>query len=490
MKKYIFRSLLALSLAGGLASCGSDYLDTKIYNGIDLETGLTNESNIKTALSGTYYQFQYYYFAGNYAVNIGDVVSDISYWNAKTSHFDNLYRFTYSDTDTYLSYIWRYGYKVVDNSARIIQAAQNIYDDATAAEKKKLDLYMAEAYALRAYANLVMVNVYGHQVKVDGKDFSSEKGIVVVDTPVPAYSQVTRSTVGETYDFILSDLQNSIDQFAKAGGDQGQLVYFNKAAVYGLLARTNLYLENWADAASYAQKAVDEAGVKSLAYTASAYKALYNNGSSNSESFFALAINATTNFSANSCGTLWTTYGYSPSPYLNSLYAEGDVRTSIMSYDATSTSSTPVYGAGKFSHFETGNSAYSTNYLINAPEMFLIKAEANLNLNKIEDAQAALLVVAKRNTAIASVADLPSSATELKQFIKDERARELFQEGLRLWDLRRWGQPANFAAQTAPSVDYAYTNFDATDLVFPIPNSEITTGYGVEQNDWSSVMPK
>jgi hypothetical protein len=122
--------------------------------------------------------------------------------------------------------------------------------------------------------------------------------------------------------------------------------------------------------------------------------------------------------------------------------------------------------------------------------MFLIKAEANLNQNNIEDAQTALLVVAKRNTAITSVADLPSSATELKQFIKDERARELFQEGLRLWDLRRWGQPANFAAQTAPSVDYAYANFDATDLVFPIPNSEITTGYGVEQNDWSSVMPK
>jgi hypothetical protein len=29
-----------------------------------------------------------------------------------------------------------------------------------------------------------------------------------------------------------------------------------------------------------------------------------------------------------------------------------------------------------------------------------------------------------------------------------------------------------------------------SNLVFPIPNDEITTGYGVEQNDWASTMPK
>ena len=450
MKKYIFNSLAAIMMAGSLASCGDDFLDTDIYNGIDLDSGLNSAGNISTALNGTYYQFCRYYFAGNYATSIGDVVSDISYWNGSTGHFDGLYQFTYADTDTYLTYIWTYGYKVVDNSARIIQAADAIYDNATESEKQSLDLSKAEAYALRAYANLAMVNVYGHQVKVNGTDFSSQPGLVLVDTPVQALTDVSRSTVGETYQFILEDLNNSLSHLEKAGGDQGLLVYFSKAAVYGLLARTYLYLEDWINAASNAQKALDASGITTLAYTEAAYKALYNNSSSNSESMFALAINSVTSWSANSCGTLWSTYNFSPNPYLQSLYGENDVRKVIMTFDETSPETVPVYGSGKFSHFESGNPAYGTNYLINAPEMFLIIAEANLKQNNINAAQNALLTVAKRNQDITSVSDLPSDANGLMQFIKDERARELFQEGHRLWDLRRWDERANVRLMMRP----------------------------------------
>jgi hypothetical protein len=483
MKKYILKSMLALALAGGLTSCGKDYLDTTIYEGVDLETGLSNANNIQTALSGTYYRFHYYYFAGNYATSIGDVVSDISYWNGTTGHFDALYLLTFTDTDTYLKYIWKYGYKVVDNAARIIQATENIYDDATPTDQKTLDRQRAEAYALRAYANLAMVNVYGYQVKVNGTDNSTKPGIVLVDTPVAAFADVERATIGETYDFIISDLNNALTEFDKAGGDQGSLVYFNKAAVYGLLARTYLYLENWSEAASYAQKALDEAKITTLAYTAEEYKALYNNGTSNKESLFALGINTTNNWSSNSCGTLWSTYNYSPSPYLNSLYAENDVRKSIMAYDASKTTETvPVYASGKFSHYDSGNSAYGTNYLVNAPEMFLIIAESKLKQNSIAAAQTALLTVAKRNPAITSTADLPSTTDALMQFIKDERARELFQEGHRLWDLRRWGQKANITAYDAPNVAYRNANYDVANLIFKIPNEEITAGFGVDQN--------
>lgn len=32
-------------------------------------------------------------------------------------------------------------------------------------------MYMAEAYALRGYAQLLLTNIYGHQIKVNGQDF-------------------------------------------------------------------------------------------------------------------------------------------------------------------------------------------------------------------------------------------------------------------------------------------------------------------------------
>ena len=131
--------------------------------------------------------------------------------------------------------------------------------------------------------------------------------------------------------------------FDAAGGDRQSLVFFNKAAVYGLLARTHLYLEDWDKAMQYAQIALDEKGIAELTYGTSKYKALYNNEASNTESMFALAITQTDNWSANSCGTLWSSYNYSPSPKLQALYGKNDCRTSIFEWDAKSSPTVPIF---------------------------------------------------------------------------------------------------------------------------------------------------
>ena len=485
MKKYIAKAFMLLVLGIGFTSCGDSFLETDYYAGIDTESALTSVSKISTALNGTYYNLYYYAFAGNYAISIGDIPTDISYWNGKTGHFDDIYTFTVVDTDTYLNSIWEYGYKVADNAARIIEAIPALYETATSEEKAELDLSMAEAYALRGYAQLILTNVFSHQVKVNGTDFSSEPGIVIINKPIAAFEQVSRSTIGQSYEAILDDFTNAISHFEAAGGDRGDLKYLGQAATYGLLARTNLYLENWDAAMQNAQKALDAAGIS--------YKALYNSETSNSESMFALAITASQNWSANSCGTLWSTYNYSPSPKLQALYGENDCRTSVFMWNAQSTPEVPIFGGGKYSHFSSGNPAYATNYLVNAPEMYLIIAEANLKSPNgiLENAQNALLTVAKRNADITSASDLPATNDGLMSFIKDERARELFQEGLRLYDLRRWDEMAEVNANQAPNVSFLYTKYKISNLLFPIPNAEINAGFGVAQNEnWAATLPQ
>lgn len=490
MKNNILKVLAVAAMGISMVSCGDDFLETKNYKGVDVDNGLSNASAIANAVNGEYYWLHNYRFAGNYAINIGDIPTDISYWNAQTGHFDDIYQYTFTQDDNYLYGIWNYGYKVVDNSARAIKAAKEMYETVSESDKATLDVAMGEAYALRAYANLLMVNIYGHQIKVDGQDFSSQPGLVVSDEPIKAFAEVSRSTVGETYTAIVSDFGEAIKHFDAAGGDQGQAVYFTKPAVEGLLARTYLYMEDFDQAYSYAQKALQDAKITSVATTADEYKALYNTSGSNSESLFYLAINAKDNFSANSNGTLWSTYGYLPSPKLRKMYGANDCRTSVFAYSETN--GVEYFKGGKFSDFQSGNSANATNYLVNASEMFLIEAEAKLRAATpdLDAAKAALLVVAKRNADIKTVADLPSTKEALFSFLKDERARELFQEGHRLWDLRRWNEKASVYAFGAPEEKFTYTNYNISDLVFPIPVDEINAGFGVTQNEWSNTLPQ
>ncbi|MDD3273649.1 MAG: RagB/SusD family nutrient uptake outer membrane protein [Bacteroidales bacterium] len=114
-------------------------------------------------------------------------------------------------------------------------------------------------------------------------------------------------------------------------------------------------------------------------------------------------------------------------------------------------------------------------------EMYLIAAEAYANLSEINDARTALLYTAKRNSEIENIDDLPATKEDLLSFIEDERIREFFQEGHRMYDLRRTGKAANIGGNS----QFVFGNF-----VYPIPANEINSGFGVVQNpNWHTNLP-
>ncbi len=57
MKKTIIKGAGILLMLTLMTGCGNSFLDTKIYDGIDLERGLKNVTNISYSLNGTYYNF-------------------------------------------------------------------------------------------------------------------------------------------------------------------------------------------------------------------------------------------------------------------------------------------------------------------------------------------------------------------------------------------------------------------------------------------------
>ena len=499
MKKTIIKTGVAVVMGLSLSACGNSFLNTPMYNAVDIDDGINDVTTVEYALNGAYAYLRQYQSAGNYSSLLGDYSSDIVYNGLEMgTHATDMYQFIYTETTGTLSSIWSYDYKVIDLAARVIQACERLLPEASLADAKDLQMYEAEARTLRAYATLMLTNIFGHQVMVDGTSYANELGIVIVEKPVQAYEHIERNTVGECYNQILNDLNTAISLFEK-GGNRGNMYYLSPQATYGLLARANMYLENWSAAAQAAQNAINLSGIKTLTYDPVDYKALFDGGKSNVESMFALAINSIDNNGTNSAGQFFNNYGYSLSPYLNSLYGPEDCRRAILAFKNDNADGEPLpwwvdknpFNGGKFGYFGGTNVTYATNYLVNAPEMFLIQAEAYAKMNQMGPALDALLVVAKRNNEITSTDDLPSTMQGFMEFLYDERARELFQEGFRLWDLRRWNISCNLDAIGAPAIMFYYNNQKVGDLVFPIPANEVNSGFGVVQNaNWSNSKPK
>jgi hypothetical protein len=120
-------------------------------------------------------------------------------------------------------------------------------------------------------------------------------------------------------------------------------------------------------------------------------------------------------------------------------------------------------------------------------------SEAEMEMGNLSDARLYLNQVrARAQTNLVTDAMSPDQIT-LRGIIHDERARELCFEGLRKFDLIRWGEfysammiaKAGINASTsANKARYltAYNNFTLRDTLLPIPSSEISVNNQMTQN--------
>ena len=167
MKK-IFNSILAIAVTLGLASCN---FDQKTYQAIPTEDAYASVADVQNALNGTYNAFGSYRFYGNYVVAIGDMAADISTASSSSGHFVSVNNYQITDTESTLKLAWEYGFKVVDRSVRLINGANKLIasnNKLTESEVANLNLYIAQAYALRAVTNFCLVNIFGLPYQVGG----------------------------------------------------------------------------------------------------------------------------------------------------------------------------------------------------------------------------------------------------------------------------------------------------------------------------------
>lgn len=175
-------------------------------------------------------------------LNGADMVSDKSNYNWFSTSSE------YSDrSDTYANPYERWA--VFYNQ---IKLANDILASIPAGtEISTLKIYKAQAKAVRAFDYLSLVPYY--QLKYKGNEDKPSVPIVT-DNMVGDPSNNPRAALKDVYALIISDLNEAIEGLE--GYQRTTKAEIDQKIAYGLRARANLYMENWAEAAADADKAM------------------------------------------------------------------------------------------------------------------------------------------------------------------------------------------------------------------------------------------
>lgn len=347
-----------------------------------------------------------------------------------------------------------------------------------------------EALFLRGQALLYLVNCYAKPYTV--ATASTDPGIPLKLTAPIEDRDYRRNSVREVYDRIVSDLK---DAARLLDGVENRSIYrAGPAAAHALLGRTYLYMQRWDDA-------IDEADIVLRDARYSLYDLAAVNAD-NSGSSYRPAVWGGSPEVLFSQGPLYYV-GYSQSYYVApqevyALFGSDDIRRGQF-YEDWSFIAGPTDGWRlRYKHATDQGSGIVSNCLaIRLPEVVLNKAEALAHRSGAGDAeQAARLVAglrAKRLRAGSST-EVTETGTALIDAIRLERRKELFQEGHRWFDLKRYAVQEDHPLRQAIShqvwqldnaqlyegeiVLPAYDPAAPGNWLLPIPRREIEINHG------------
>ncbi len=467
---------LILAVAGlATTSCSKDFLERRSTTSLSSGNAFDLIEDIEAATTGMYYPYMgdgSYAGLGRNQVVIPELMTDICQGATQLPQFQN---FTFSETDADIGGIYARNYDIADRAARVIQGVTIFLekDDVSADEIRRARRCLAQAYGVKALQHFFLVNWFALPYSAEN---TSKPGIILIDEkPYLPNDVFKRSTIGETYALIQKDIDSALSVYGTSNLVTETFFYMNKAAVYALKARVNLYMGNWAEADSAAQMALDISG-GSIEMDPTAYKNMWaQNTTASREDIFTTQQDK--RLGANSLANFWGTYNCVMSDAQLALYESGDMRRSGGLWRTASTG----ISITKYTGTADGNTR-----VFSVPEMYLIQAEARAQQNDLANAKVALFNVAKRNANYTAATDIPpTTKDDLLKFISEERRRELVGEGHRLFDARRTGEKISRTATSGRT----YTDWDCAKFVFPIPQTQAQVAK-IEQNEgWDAMLP-
>lgn len=470
--KFLFSALAASLLLGSCSLESESYVqkkDTEAYQAL---------SDVKAGVTGAYYYVGSAALLGNYALSISDMCGGVSAGSPSTGHLYNFSSYTYTDQVVELRDMWDAGYKAVGAATATVNGAKQLMASGAIkeADYPAAYSYISQSYAIKALVNFYLVNYFGKTYSEANK---TTPGIVVYDTEIPLPGQqVARATVEESYQRIVNDLDSATVYNERAGESaEASVYYLGRVGIEALKARVYLFMGNYDKAGEAAKLALQlkkgTGDASDVVPGDEDYLAMWGETKPTAEDLFAIVKSADDNLSSNSLNTLYGSYQSTIQDVVEAAMGEQDIRRKIFSQNKG--------GRNTLKFIGKTDPGVSNIPVFRKSEMSLIIAEVEARKGNIDAAKNYLMFTARRDKAITSVDQLPGTTDELLQFIANERLKEFFGEGIRLFDARRLG--------IAIKMD-KFNDWNPSNFVFPIPINEINAGFGVQQNEgWHENLP-
>ena len=494
--KFILLAAVALSATSCLDKFPDDAIPEK--------EAMTTVAEANQIVIGIYSSFKSpALYSGNLTL-LPDIQSDLVYAvQGYSNTYGNIWRWDILATNPEIENVYGTLYAIIGRCnfflENVDQVEQNTSDDNLLA---KLDGYKGEVYFARALAYSELIKLFCKAY--DPATAANELGMPLV-TSYSNAGRLKRASLEASYQLVLEDLGKAA-QYLEPSEESSEPVYntpyFTIGVVNSLYARVYLYMQDWTNAVKYASKVIDSNDY----ILASTTKHSYSNTLSDYE--YMWKYDASTEiiwkvqFDMNSyggrLGQVFFNYDftsfkpdYVPGKWALQLYAATDMR-----YDTFFKTQTTGYSHGLTcpmldKYF--GNLNFFQNNILHVSmpkpfrlsEQYLIRAEAYCQLKDFGKAgrDISKLRVARYTTYGGST---PLGPDTWLKVIEEERVKELYMEGFRLTDLKRWGKGFEREPQTSSLAPGNQLKVEASNplFVWPIPQHELQVpNHDIEPNE-------
>ncbi len=405
-----------------------------------------NEDTVNAAFASIYTQLRDNSFASGLlsgiSYELGLYTDELDLYSNDLSEYEGFYNNNLDPNNSAVSNLWSTGYNIIYSANRIIEGV-NTSNNLSQEEKNQ---FLAEAYFIRAYVHFNLLNLFGDIPYIISTDYEVNK-------------KIARQTEDEAYQLILKDLLLAKTLFPREL-DMNQNLRPNYWVAAATLARGHLYHKDWQQASDLAREVIEDGGYSLLNDLSQVFL------QESDETIWQLGNNSESD-DAYQSNTFVFVAGPPPNAALTESFLmaqePGDERLDDWIGSVTDGDDTWYYSYKYKLNIGMGEMPqYSV--LIRLAEMYLIVAECQAKLGNYDLALEYLNPIRAR-AGLEPI--ISNSGEEILEAVLKERRSEFFTEqGHRFFDLRRFGLINQTLSELKP-------NWDATDSLLPIPETEL-----------------